>query len=165
MAGTERGRGARKRERETGIETGTKKTRGSNGSEKETMERRRERERDDLLRRGPRLARRPCCARPPATPFGVPSTDPRRVYRCAPLPPTLSPVRCPLCHPPLHDPPGCDYLVLLHPLPHPSYLPYDASAATRRRTRTLGAPLLLAADAKAARRCTWRDGEGGERAE
>lgn len=30
-------------------------------------------------------------------------------------------------------------------------------AATRRRTRTLGAPLLLAADAKAARRCIWGD--------
>jgi len=103
---------------------------------------------------------------PSPPPFGVPSTDPRRVvYRCAP--PTLPPprARCPLCHPPLHDPPGCDYLVLLYSLPHPSYLPCDASAATRRRTRTLGAPLLLAADAKAARRCTWEDGEGGERAE
>lgn len=33
IAGTERGRGVRKRERETGIEAGTKKTRGSNGSE------------------------------------------------------------------------------------------------------------------------------------
>lgn len=100
------------------------------------MKRWRERKRDDLLRRGPRLARRPSRARLPATPFGIPSTDPRRVYRCAlpPLPPclpasagrpppTLSPA-VPLCHPPLHDPPGCDYLLPLFPIrpfPHPSY--------------------------------------------
>lgn len=53
------------------------------------MERRREGERDDLLRRGPRLSRRPYCAS--LTPNGVPSTDPRRVYRC--VPPTLHPAR------------------------------------------------------------------------
>lgn len=130
------------------------------------MKRWQERKRDDLLRRGPRLARRPSHARPPATPFGIPSTDPRRVYRCV-LPSSVSrrpfPPAVPLCHPALHDPPGCDYLLPLLPLlpvrpfPHPSYLPYDASAATRRRTRTLGAPLLLAADAKAAQRYIWRD--------
>lgn len=43
----------------------------------------------------------------------------------------------------------------------PLTLPCDASAATRRRTRTLGAPLLLAADAKAAQRCIAEGCEGG----
>lgn len=90
------------------------------------MARRREGERDDLLRRGPRLSRRPCSA----------SLNPQR--RSLDRPSTRIPLRppdpssrahCPLCHSPLHDPPGCDYLVLLHSLPHPSYLSSgDASA-------------------------------------
>ena len=131
------------------------------------MKRWRERKRDDLLRRGPRLARRPSSVRSPATLFSIPSTDPRRVYRCAFLLfllPRPSLPRRPFLLP-LHDPRGCDCLLpllFIRPFPHPSYLPYDASAATRQRTRTLGAPLLLAADAKAAQRCRYMEGcEGG----
>lgn len=162
---TERDR-KREREREIGIETGTKKTRGSEGSERKKMKRWRERKRDDLLRRGPRLALlvAPAVLRPPPPPqspsaFPQPTLDAYTVASPPRPSPTLSP-SVPLYHPPLHDPPGCDYLLPLFPVrpfPHPSYLPYDASAATRRRTRTLGAPLLLAADAKAAQRCIWRD--------
>lgn len=95
------------------------------------MKRWRERKRDDLLRRGPRLARRPSRAlvspQPPSA-FPRPTLD---AYTVAPYlpasagrpPPTLSPA-VPLCHPPLHDPPGCDYLLPLFPIrpfPHPSY--------------------------------------------
>lgn len=63
----------------------------------------------------------------------------------------------PLCRPPLHDPPGCDYSSARSPHSLLPTYPRMPPAATRRRTRTLGAPLLLAADAKAARRCIWGD--------
>lgn len=107
---------------------------------------------------------------PPQPPSAFPQPTLDAYTVASPLPPTPPfvsrrpfsppPPAVPLCHPPLHDPPGCDYLLPLvpaRPFPHPSYLPYAASAAIRRRTRTLGAPLLLAADAKAAQRYIWRD--------
>lgn len=170
------------------METGTKKTRGSEESEREEEDEMtaRERERDDLLRRGPRLARRPLLLSP-CNPLrrSLDRSSTRIPLRPPPLPlppylsvcpsSTLLPrphSRCPLCRPPLHDPPGCDYLSPPSPPPplvSPSLLPTYPTmppAATRRRTRTLGAPLLLAADAKAARRCIYMGGcEGGERTE
>lgn len=115
------------------------------------MERRREGERDDLLRRGPRLSRRPYCAS--LTPNGVPSTDPRRVYRCAP--PTLHPARTAPFAIRLFTTlqavtTSSSSTRFLIPLTYPLAMPLPTD-------RTLGAPLLLAANAKAVcRRCTAR---------
>lgn len=120
MAGTERGRGARKRARETGNRNRDEENTGKlREREKETMKRRRERESETTYFGMVRDSLVAPAVLPPQTPLGVPSTDPRRVYRC--VPPRAAPFAIRL----FTTLQAVTTSSSSTRFPHPSYQPYD----------------------------------------